>query len=248
MPEKATVAAVVCAYNEQDYLGEVLSSLNEAQRAHKIDQVLVIDDGSTDKTAEIARRFGARVIRLKRNCGKAYSFFAAVRSLARQKHPPTYMISLDADLQKFSPEQIDVLLYPLRTNKRVHMSVGEVKTNSVTGLSGQRAFDFRLLRRAFLGLGGKGNRVLFDALSFKPVRRIGAPPKERLQLLRVRGYGLENILSEIFSNHYDFVPTSFMEARRHFLGPGARYLPPSLKKTVDWCLQRRARKRPNHPS
>ena len=58
--------AVVPAYNEADSVGTVVRSL----RAHAPEyDVLVVDDGSTDPTTEIAREAGARVLRLPFNLG-----------------------------------------------------------------------------------------------------------------------------------------------------------------------------------
>ncbi|HSU83462.1 MAG TPA: glycosyltransferase family 2 protein, partial [Thermoanaerobaculia bacterium] len=61
------VAAIVPAYNEGATLREVLSVLKATP---SIDEVLVVSDGSTDDTVEIARSLGLRTIHLRQNQGK----------------------------------------------------------------------------------------------------------------------------------------------------------------------------------
>jgi glucosyl-3-phosphoglycerate synthase len=61
MRQTRTVA--VPAYNEAGTIGSVVSALREdLLRPGSIDEIIVIDDGSTDDTARLARRAGARVI------------------------------------------------------------------------------------------------------------------------------------------------------------------------------------------
>jgi len=60
------VVAVVPAYNEELAIGSVVLEA----RKH-VEEVIVVDDGSTDRTAEIAGLAGAVVLRLDQNYGKA---------------------------------------------------------------------------------------------------------------------------------------------------------------------------------
>jgi glycosyl transferase family 2 len=61
------IGIVVTAYNEADRLGETLSALSEAFPGAT---VVVADDASTDRTAEVARAGGADVVTAPRNMGK----------------------------------------------------------------------------------------------------------------------------------------------------------------------------------
>lgn len=84
------VVAIVPAYNEAERLGLTLRSLSIWLEPKKI---LVVDDGSTDATSDIARSYGARLVRLESNRGKAHAVAAGV---AETSEP--YLLFVDADL------------------------------------------------------------------------------------------------------------------------------------------------------
>src|SRR5438477_138008 len=65
----ATVAAVIPTWNRRDLLEIVLNSL--AAQTRPVDEVIVVDNGSTDNSAELAQRMGAKVVRLTQNLGFA---------------------------------------------------------------------------------------------------------------------------------------------------------------------------------
>lgn len=65
----APISVVIPAHNAARTLPQALSALNAAQPPAL--EVIVVDDGSTDRTAQIAQEMGARVIRLDNNIGAA---------------------------------------------------------------------------------------------------------------------------------------------------------------------------------
>ena len=98
-PARSTVAAVIPAYNEEKHIGDVA----RRTRQH-LDHVLVVDDGSTDKTAECARATGAEVIVHPQNRGKGESIKTGLRHWLDRQFD--FVIILDADGQH-RPEEID---------------------------------------------------------------------------------------------------------------------------------------------
>ena len=60
---------VIPAYNEEEKIGEVIQNIPEKIKGVSKIHVLVIDDGSTDKTAKIARSLGAEVLKNHHNMG-----------------------------------------------------------------------------------------------------------------------------------------------------------------------------------
>jgi putative flippase GtrA len=87
---------VIAALNEADNLPDVLDEIPGVIGGIGVD-VLVIDDGSDDDTAEVARQRGASVLRLAWNCGHGVALRAGYR--AAWEHGARYIATLDADGQ-----------------------------------------------------------------------------------------------------------------------------------------------------
>jgi glycosyltransferase involved in cell wall biosynthesis len=97
----ATVSIIIPAYNEQDSIGPVLKALDHwRDRA----EVIVVDDGSTDRTAEIAEREGIRVLRHRRNKGYGAALKTGLRAASGD-----VVVMMDAD-SEHSAGQIALLL------------------------------------------------------------------------------------------------------------------------------------------
>lgn len=71
------VAAIVPALNEEKTVGEIVRTL---KGSGLIGEVIVVDDGSTDRTSEVAEAAGARVVRLEKNVGKGGALLAGARA------------------------------------------------------------------------------------------------------------------------------------------------------------------------
>jgi len=102
---KIGVLAGIAAYNEARYVGSIV-----LQARQYVDEVIVVDDGSTDNTARVAELAGATVIRHAENRGKG----AAIQSILAEakKRNPDILVLLDADSQH-NPNEIPVLIKPI---------------------------------------------------------------------------------------------------------------------------------------
>ncbi|MBE2234086.1 MAG: glycosyltransferase family 2 protein [Anaerolinea sp.] len=101
----AGTVAVIPAYNEERFIGSVV-----IKACKYADAVIVVDDGSTDATAEIARLAGATVIQHPQNAGKGAALSTGLRK-ARELHPAAVVV-LDADYQH-RPREIGQVTGPV---------------------------------------------------------------------------------------------------------------------------------------
>ncbi|MGA2350835.1 MAG: glycosyltransferase family 2 protein [Terracidiphilus sp.] len=96
------VCALIPAFNEASHIAQVV----EGAREH-VEAVIVIDDGSSDGTAQLARNAGAFCIESPSNCGKAVALRRGFLHAHAQNF--THAITLDGDGQHL-PQDIPVLL------------------------------------------------------------------------------------------------------------------------------------------
>ncbi len=104
MGKKQAVSVLVPAYNEATRIKDTVQAVLSIP---EVVEVLVVDDGSTDATADVARASGARVIRLSRNLGKGE---ALNRGATCCMHDVVLLI--DADLGASAVEARN-LLFPI---------------------------------------------------------------------------------------------------------------------------------------
>ncbi len=87
------ITIIIPAYNESEAIGEVLAQL-QSSCPDGIQQIIVVDDGSTDLTAQIAENAGVRVIRHTQNKGYGASLKTGIRSAETE-----LVLIMDADGQ-----------------------------------------------------------------------------------------------------------------------------------------------------
>ncbi len=123
------VSVVLPALDEEPTVGRIVESIHFGVGAgarpgrQLVDELVVIDSGSTDRTAEVARDAGATVVHrddvlpgLPAVRGKGEAMW---RSLAATTGD--VVVFVDADLQSFTPAYITGLLGPLLTDESVHL-------------------------------------------------------------------------------------------------------------------------------
>jgi glycosyltransferase involved in cell wall biosynthesis len=107
--ELAPVVVVIAAYDEEGGIARVLERIPPEACGLRVHS-LVIDDGSGDRTSEIALDHGAHVGRLEHNCGHGVALRLGYQ-LARE-HGARYIVTLDGDGQ-WDPAYVPLVLEPL---------------------------------------------------------------------------------------------------------------------------------------
>ncbi len=159
----STVVAIVPAKDRQDSVAATVGALRSLADVRR---VLVVDDGSTDGTAEAARRAGAAVLRLHRNHGKGDAVLAGV---AAEPDADVYLL-IDADLAE-TAAVADALLAPV-LDDRADMTVAVLPPAAGRG-------GFGLVRR----LAGRGIERAGGPTTRAPLsgqRAVRAPILQRL--------------------------------------------------------------------
>jgi glycosyltransferase involved in cell wall biosynthesis len=77
-PLKAQVSVAIPCYNGEAYVGQTVESVLAQSRA--ADEVLVIDDGSTDQSVKIIQRYPVRLVQHEKNRGLAYARNTAIEN------------------------------------------------------------------------------------------------------------------------------------------------------------------------
>lgn len=113
------LVVTIPAYNEEATIGTVIDEIPKKIRGIKEIQILVIDDGSTDRTGDLASKKAA-VLRNKQNFGLAVTF---KRGLERAlEMGADIIVNTDADMQ-YNQTQIPALIQPI-LDKRADIVLG----------------------------------------------------------------------------------------------------------------------------
>ncbi|MCE5185485.1 MAG: glycosyltransferase family 2 protein [Planctomycetaceae bacterium] len=107
-----TIAAVIPAYNAEKYIARALDSV--LAQARLPDEIIVVDDGSADNTADIVRSFGPKVTLIQ----QANSGVSSARNTGIRAAKSNWIAFLDAD-DEWLPERLAAQLALLERNPRL---------------------------------------------------------------------------------------------------------------------------------
>lgn len=136
--------AVIPAFNEATRVGNVVE-----QALPYVDEVIVVDDGSSDDTAAVAKAAGALVVEHIDNCGAGAATMTGIE--AARLRGADAIVTLDAD-EQHSPEDIPAIIEPIKSDeadvvfanrfgqknripfiRRLFNAIGNMLTLAVTG-------------------------------------------------------------------------------------------------------------------
>ncbi len=137
------ISCIIAAYNEEKRIDAVLKVVNKHPL---IDEIIVIDDGSVDKTKEVVKKYDKiKLIVHKKNSGKV---LALINGLKKSKNE--IIIFLDADLIGLTKKDITNLITPV-INKEVDL---------VLSLRQNSSLIFKLIKLDFI----TGERVFYKKI------------------------------------------------------------------------------------
>lgn len=163
---RSSVSVIIPAYNEQKTIGHVIEETMSIMDSLGVPyEIIIVDDGSTDRTGQIATTYKATVLTNERNRGKGYAMRKGF-----QQATGDIIVTLDAD-GAHSPKEIPDLIGPLSNGtdivggSRFMGSSAEVTTRlnrfgnfifntAIATLTGKRVTDsqtgFRALKKEVL--------------------------------------------------------------------------------------------------
>ena len=181
-------AVIIPAYNEAS---RILSVIRAVKGASQVDEIIIVSDGSTDNTVQVASKVeGIRVIDLQKNLGKGG---AMAMGVAATDAP--ILAFVDADLEGLLPEHIDTILLPLLRGE-CDMCVGVFRGGRVRSNAAMAVTPFLSGQRAL-------KRELFESIPYISELRYGvevaitdAARKRKARVKRVILRGVSNFFKE----------------------------------------------------
>lgn len=200
-----TVSVCIPARNEEATVGDVVTSIRTAlvEAVPLVDEIVVVDDHSTDSTAERAAGAGARVVDASTVLVDHGQGHGKGEALWKSLHESTgdVVVWVDADIVDFTPSFVVDLLGPLLTEPDVDFVKGHYHRPENDGIGGGRVTE--LLARPLLSqffpdlaevsqpLSGEyaGRRELLESLPFT----VGYGVDVALLIDAARAVGIERI-------------------------------------------------------
>lgn len=110
------IRVIIPAFNEEGSIAKVINDI-----PNHIDEVVVVDNQSTDDTAKEARRAGATVL-YEKNMGYGYACLRGLAHLKNLNEPTDIVVFLDGDYSDY-PEQMDSIISPI-LEKDIDLVIG----------------------------------------------------------------------------------------------------------------------------
>lgn len=192
------ISCIICAFNEEKRISTVL---NATKNHPYIDEVIVINDGSTDKTREIVEQFDfVKLISREKNGGKSKAMAKGIKEARNE-----ILLFLDADLLHIKADDITKLVKPV-IEGRADMSIS-LRKNSL--------WIYKKIGLDFVS----GERVIYKKFLINKIENIKKLPGFGIEVfmnriiienkLRIEIVKWKNVISERKSNKMGFWKGTF---------------------------------------
>lgn len=103
---KSLIKLIIPAFNEENSIAKVINDVPKI-----VDEIIVIDNNSTDETANNAKKAGATVLKEEKK-GYGFACLKGLDYIANQTIKPTIVVFLDGDYSDY-PEQLTTIVQPI---------------------------------------------------------------------------------------------------------------------------------------
>ncbi|MBC7267319.1 MAG: glucosyl-3-phosphoglycerate synthase [Streptomyces sp.] len=150
-----TVSVVLPALNEEETVGDIVAVIRRdlVERRPLVDEIVVVDSGSTDRTAEVAAAAGATVVhrdeilpRIPTVPGKGEVLWRSLLATSGD-----IVCFIDADLKEFSADFVSGIVGPLLTDPDIDLVKG-MYDRPLAGTGGQGGRVTELMARPLLNM------------------------------------------------------------------------------------------------
>lgn len=176
-----SVTAIIPAYNEEKTIGDVIEVVKKVKL---VDEIIVVSDGSIDKTVDVAKKQKVEILDLRDNLGKGGALNKGVNATQSE-----ILLFLDADLLGLNEQHIIDLLNPV-VNGEVDMTIGVFSNGRFTTDLAQKVAPYLSGQRAI-------RRYLFESIPNIDITRYGVEVAltkyVRIKNIKTKEIVLENL-------------------------------------------------------
>ena len=196
---------LIPAYNEEKTIGQVIEEIPKKIKSIDSIEIIVVDDGSLDKTASISREKGATVFSFGNNGGLAKAIsFGFLKGIEKQTD---ILVILDADNQ-YDSSEIPLLIEPI-VKKKADIVIGNRQVSTLDHMPIQKRIGNQLVSKALSRLIGE---KIVDAQT--GLRAFNNEALSRLHIFSGYTYTQETLMQAKFKGLKILeIPVSFR--RRH---------------------------------
>ena len=113
------IYVIIPALNEEDAIAKVIAEIPKS-----VAEVVVVDNGSTDRTSEMAKKAGATVLSETR-AGYGYACLKGIDYLSQEQNKPDILVFLDGDYSDY-PQELTKVILTKTSNINFHFE-GKIK-------------------------------------------------------------------------------------------------------------------------
>lgn len=224
-------SVIVPAYNEEDYILQLLESISNQKNIGKVEVIIVVNN-SNDKTAKFAKKCGAKVIDYQLD--KKYPPVAYARQKGLVESKGEIILSTDADAL-VGENWIKELTKPIIEDKNVTVSIGEINFYDGKSLPLINPI-MKLIRKYEIKFFPKNGIVGFANIAFrkKDIMKVGGWP----QLLAEEDTHLVRKLISIGNPRFTNNKTTIWVSGRRWMLPVTKIIEEKFKRGGDHFIDK----------